>query len=64
MKDLVTSRKRSLRERGMATAEYAVGTLAVVSFGAILIKILTDATVQKAMLALVLRIFEIISSMS
>lgn len=33
-------------DRGMTTAEYAVGTVAVIGFGGILAKALTDPTVQ------------------
>jgi Protein of unknown function (DUF4244) len=36
-------------DAGMNTAEYAVGTLAAVAFGGILLKVLTSGTVQKAL---------------
>ncbi len=34
-------------EKGMSTAEYAVGTVAAVGFGGILVKLLTSAEVQQ-----------------
>jgi len=37
----------------MTTAEYAVGTIAAVSFAGILIKILTDPTLQQLLLQLI-----------
>lgn len=41
--------RRLRRDAGMTTAEYAVGTLAAVAFAAILLKVLTSASVQKAL---------------
>ena len=35
------------REAGMATAEYAVGTVAVISVGGVLFKILSDPEFRK-----------------
>lgn len=45
--DLVTD------ERGMTTAEYAVGTVAAASFAGVLIKILTDPSLQELLLNLI-----------
>lgn len=47
-------------ERGMATAEYAVGTVAAASFGAVLIKILTDEELQRLLLELILKFIGVI----
>lgn len=55
--DLVTVRveqePRMRDERGMTTAEYAVGTVAAASFAGVLIKILTDPTLQELILNLI-----------
>ncbi|MFD2083257.1 Protein of unknown function [Actinopolymorpha cephalotaxi] len=40
-------------ERGMTTAEYAVGTVAAASFAGLLIKLLTSSEVQQLLLKLV-----------
>ena len=41
---------RRLRgDAGMNTAEYAVGTLAAVAFAAMLLKVLTSPSIQKAL---------------
>jgi hypothetical protein len=52
--DRLGARLRPLTRRlrgdaGMNTAEYAVGTLAAVAFAAILLKVLTSASIQKAL---------------
>lgn len=49
-------RTRSRNERGMTTAEYAVGTIAAASFAGVLIKILTDPQIQATLLDLLLTI--------
>jgi hypothetical protein len=47
---------RRLRDdRGMNTAEYAVGTLAAVAFAGILLKVLTSDSVQAALTSLINR---------
>jgi hypothetical protein len=51
-----TGRCRTRNQRGMTTAEYAVGTIAAASFAGILIKILTDPTIQATLLELLLTI--------
>lgn len=50
------SRRRTRNERGMTTAEYAVGTIAAASFAGILIKILTDPSIRATLLELLLTI--------
>ncbi|MGW0230758.1 DUF4244 domain-containing protein [Actinopolymorpha singaporensis] len=40
-------------ERGMTTAEYAVGTVAAASFAGLLIKLLTSSEVQQLLMKLV-----------
>ena len=52
----VVGPRRSRNERGMTTAEYAVGTIAAASFAGILIKILTDPSIQATLLDLLLTI--------
>lgn len=47
---------RKLAERGMATAEYAVGILAAVAFALVLLRVFTDAEFFKTALKLVLKI--------
>ncbi|MCL1906523.1 MAG: DUF4244 domain-containing protein [Propionibacteriaceae bacterium] len=56
----VMSRLAGHREAGMATAEYAVGTVAVVSIGGILYKIITDPEFQKTIWEFILWIIKII----
>jgi hypothetical protein len=40
-------------DAGMNTAEYAVGTLAAVAFGGVLLKVLTSDGVQSALTAVI-----------
>lgn len=40
-------------ERGMTTAEYAVGTLATVSFAGVLLKVLTDPQVLELIMKII-----------
>ncbi|MGA4668953.1 DUF4244 domain-containing protein [Propionibacteriaceae bacterium Y1923] len=47
---------RRLAERGMSTAEYAVGILAAVSFALVLLRVVTDAEFFKTALKVVLKI--------
>ncbi len=44
-------------DRGMATAEYAIGTIAAASFGGILFKLLTSNVVQQLLMELLRRAF-------
>jgi Protein of unknown function (DUF4244) len=48
-------RKRLTGDAGMNTAEYAVGTLAAVAFAGLLLKVLTSATVQHELAAIIHR---------
>ncbi|MGJ3508067.1 DUF4244 domain-containing protein [Enemella sp. A6] len=45
-------------ERGMTTAEYAVGTVATVSLAGVLLKIFTDPELQKMIWELILWIIK------
>ncbi|GAA5036640.1 DUF4244 domain-containing protein [Actinopolymorpha pittospori] len=47
--------RRAVRrdERGMTTAEYAIGTVAAASFAGLLIKLLTSSEVQQLLLKIV-----------
>lgn len=49
-------RTRRLAERGMSTAEYAVGVLAAVAFALVLLRVFTHADFFKTMLQFVLKI--------
>ncbi|GAA1837064.1 DUF4244 domain-containing protein [Luedemannella flava] len=42
-------------DRGMSTAEYAVGTLAAVAFAGLLLKVVTSDPVQKALSGIITR---------
>jgi hypothetical protein len=59
---VATVTKAALRrsERGMTTAEYAVGTVAACGFGGVLYKLLTSDTVVKMLTDLVRRAFDIL----
>jgi hypothetical protein len=46
---------RWLRDEGMNTAEYAVGTLAAVAFAGLLLKVLTSDAVRNALASIVQR---------
>ncbi|MFG2226094.1 DUF4244 domain-containing protein [Streptomyces sp. NPDC048644] len=50
---------RGARDRGMATAEYAVGTLAACAFAAVLYKVVTSATVQAALRSVIERAVDV-----
>lgn len=52
------------REAGMATAEYAVGTVAVISLGGIIFKILSDPAFRDAIWELILWILRLITGIS
>lgn len=47
-------------ERGMTTAEYAVGTVAACGFGGVLYKLLTSDTVQSMLSGLLEKAFGVI----
>lgn len=42
-------RRKPRDDRGMSTAEYAVGTLAAVAFAGLLMKVVTSGSVQTAL---------------
>jgi hypothetical protein len=44
---------RSTLDRGMTTAEYAVGTVAAVAFAAVLYKVVRSGTVQAALSSII-----------
>lgn len=50
--------RRRRDERGMTTAEYAVGTIAAASFAGILIKIITDPAFQALLWQLIQTILQ------
>ncbi|MCB5912042.1 DUF4244 domain-containing protein [Streptomyces sp. SF28] len=50
---------RGARDRGMTTAEYAVGTLAACAFAAVLYKAVTSATVQAALRSVIERAVDV-----
>jgi len=45
-------------DKGMTTAEYAVGTCAAAGFGGVLIKILTSTPVEQLIISIFKRAFE------
>ncbi|MDR0782351.1 MAG: DUF4244 domain-containing protein [Propionibacteriaceae bacterium] len=47
-------------DAGMATAEYAIGTVAVVSFGGLLIKLLSDDAFRDTIWSVILWIVKLI----
>jgi len=47
--------RRLARTDGMSTAEYAVGTVAAVGFGGILVKLLTSPEVQQLLFSIIQR---------
>ena len=50
---MTTAIARVVREeQGMSTAEYAVGTVAAVGFGGVLVKLLTSPEVQQLLMNL------------
>lgn len=51
---------RARSERGMTTAEYAVGTVAACGFGGILYKLLTSEPIQNLLSNVVERAFGVI----
>ena len=51
-------------ERGMTTAEYAVGTVAVIGLGGALIKIFTDPIIREHLMALIERIILLVHGLA
>lgn len=56
------SRSRQLLERGMVTAEYAVGILAAIAFALVLLGIFHDSSMRQALLHYVLSLINQLSS--
>lgn len=50
-----TIARRLQDERGMSTAEYAVGTVAAVGFGGLLVKLLTSPEAQQLLFSIIQR---------
>ncbi|MEU3714338.1 DUF4244 domain-containing protein [Streptomyces catenulae] len=50
---------RGCRDRGMTTAEYAVGTLAACALAAVLYKVVTSGAVQSALRSLIERALDV-----
>ncbi|BCB81092.1 hypothetical protein GCM10022251_66910 [Phytohabitans flavus] len=46
-------RRRLAGDAGMNTAEYAVGTMAAVAFAGVLLKVVTSASVQRALTGII-----------
>lgn len=52
---VLRGRCRACRDRGMATAEYAVGTVAAAAFAGLLFKIVTSPEVRKMLVMIIHR---------
>jgi hypothetical protein len=48
-------RARAANDKGMNTAEYAVGTIAAVAFAGLLLKVLTSDSVRQALAGIIQR---------
>lgn len=59
----IPRRSRRLAQRGMATAEYAVGILAAVTLALVLFKVFQDTKFFKAFLGLVLKAVSFVTGM-
>ena len=57
-------RVRGRTDAGMATAEYAVGTVAVISFGTLLYKIISDTAFRDLIWQVVMWIIKLIMGIS
>jgi len=69
MSDLVLSTsavarkaRRRLQDRGAVSAEYALLTVGTITFGGLLLKILTDSQVRDQILAIIVAIIKLILS--
>jgi hypothetical protein len=62
MRKLATLRRhlRACHDRGMSTAEYAVGTVAAAAFAGLLFKIVTSPEVRKMLLAIIHRALNLV----
>jgi uncharacterized membrane protein YccC len=57
MQRLASIRGRLVDDAGMTTAEYAVGTVAAVGFGGLLVKLLTSPEAQQLLWAIIQKAF-------
>ena len=53
---------RNLLERGAVSAEYALLTVGTITFGGILLKIITDETIRNQLLQIILAIIKFLLS--
>ncbi|MDR0489531.1 MAG: DUF4244 domain-containing protein [Propionibacteriaceae bacterium] len=60
----VKARFHGHHEAGMATAEYAVGTVAVISIGGIIYKIISDPMFRDTIWELILWLFRMITGIT
>lgn len=58
----VRSKGNKLRDRGAVTAEYALLTIGTITFGGIILKIITDEGIRNSILQLILAIIKFILS--
>jgi hypothetical protein len=57
MQRLASIRGRLVDDAGMTTAEYAVGTVAAVGFGGLLVKLLTSPEAQQLLWSIIQKAF-------
>ncbi len=65
MSDLVVTKaapRRRLLDRGAVSAEYALLTVGTITFGGLLLKILTDEQLRNQVLAILLAIIKLVLS--
>ena len=56
---MIGGRCRACRDRGMSTAEYAVGTVAAAAFAGLLFKIVTSSEVRELLLGIIRRALQL-----
>lgn len=59
---VVRKARRRLLDRGAVSAEYALLTVGTITFGGLLLKILTDSQVRDQILAIIVAIIKLILS--
>ncbi|WP_018654091.1 DUF4244 domain-containing protein [Actinomadura flavalba] len=59
MMEIVRSRRRAANDRGMSTAEYAIGTVAAAALAGVLYKLVTGTEVRTALLGIVRRALQL-----
>lgn len=57
MRKILAVRRAALGDAGMSTAEYAVGTIAAVGFGSLLVKLLTSPEAQQLLWLIIQKAF-------